>query len=106
MSALQHKLQVPKGAGGKKLNSPWGVRGPSAPADQVYLRAGEAASPKSEDAREVAEERLRRLLRATRTCSTIALCKWTCAAQMAGQRMLLPGQVCCHSLGVSAAHLA
>ena len=54
----------------------------------------------------MAEERLRRLLRATLTCSTIALCKLTCAAQMASFRMLLPCQVRCHSLEVCAVHLA
>lgn len=57
-----------------------GDRGPSAPAAQEYLRLGEEwASSHSEEARELAEERLRRLLRATCSCSTTALCRCTCA---------------------------
>ena len=39
---------------------------------------GKWASSQSEDGRELMEDRLFRLLRATRTCSTMALCRCTC----------------------------
>ena len=61
---------------------PAGERAPSAPADQEYFLLGKEASSQSEEGREPSEDRLFRPLRATRTCSTMALCRWTCVIGM------------------------